>query len=89
MAFWEIVKRYMVSLSHRYNVTRRSQALYFSESPLYFPLVIGKLQMNYYFVHFCQAFFSVVLAQFWRQFGVSRKRYMIYNKLGRIFKPMD
>ena len=72
----------MVSLSHRYNVTWRSQSLYFSESPLYFTLVIGKLQMNNCFVHFYQEFCSVVLAQFWRQFGASLKRYMIYNKTG-------
>ena len=32
----------------------RSPALYFPESPLYFPLVIGKLQMNYSYVHFYQ-----------------------------------
>ena len=89
IAFREIVKRYMVSLSHLNNVTWRTQALYFSESPLYFPLVIGKLQMSYSSVHFHQAFFSVVLAQFWRQFGASRKRCMIYNKLALIYKPMD
>ena len=50
-------KRYMVSFRHRYNVTQYvkiSRAVYFPESPLYFPLVIGKLQMNYCYVHVYQ-----------------------------------